>query len=51
MGLWYSLCNENFHYFPEGALEVSHYFRVPKAKREPKYTLIDLVEAAKTMEN
>ncbi len=51
MGLWCFLCNEHFHYFPEGALEMWHYFRVPKAKREPKYTLIDFVEAAKAMEN
>ncbi len=24
MGLWRFLYNENFHYFPEGALEVCH---------------------------
>ncbi len=42
MGLWCFLCNENFHYCPEGALE---------EWREPKYTVIDFVEAAKPMEN
>ncbi len=27
MGLWRFLNNENFHYFPEGALEVYHRYR------------------------
>ncbi len=27
MGLWRFLYNENFHYFPEGALEVCHRYR------------------------
>ncbi len=27
MGLWRFLYNENFHYFPEGALEVRHRYR------------------------
>ncbi len=49
MGLWYFLYKENFHYFPEGALEVLQYRRVVRAKREPKYPLFDFVEAAKAM--
>ncbi len=28
MGLWRFLYNENFHYFPEGALEVCHMYRI-----------------------
>ncbi len=28
-----------------------HYLYVPRIKREPKFTLIDFVEAAKAMEN
>ncbi len=51
MGLWRFLYNENFHCFPEGSLEVCPYLHVPKVKREPKYTLIEFVEAAKTMED
>ncbi len=51
MGLWRILYNENFHYFPEGALEVCFYLHMPRVKREPKYTLIECVEAAKAMEN
>ncbi len=51
MGLWRFLYNENFHYFPEGALEVCPYLHVPRVKHEPKHTLIELVEATKTMEN
>ncbi len=51
MSLLRFLYNENFHYFPEGALEVCPYLYVPRVKREPKYTLIELVEAAKAMEN
>ncbi len=49
MGVWHFLYNENFHYFPEGALEVCPYPHVPRVKREAKYTLIDFVEAAKAM--
>ncbi len=45
------LYNANFHYFPEGALEVCPYLHVSRVKREPTYTLIDFVEAAKAMEN
>ncbi len=41
MGLWRFLCNENFDYFPEGAIEVCSHLHVPKIKREPKYTLIE----------
>ncbi len=37
MGLWRFLFNENFHYFPEGALEVCPYLHVPRVKRESKY--------------
>ncbi len=51
MSLWRFLYNENFYYFPEGALEVFLYLPVPRVKREPKYTLIEFVEAAKAMEN
>ncbi len=51
MGLWPFLYNENFHYFPEGALEVCPHLHVPRVKREPKYTLIGIVEAAKAIEN
>ncbi len=42
---------QNFHYFPEAALEVWHYLHVPWVKREPKFTLIDFVEAAKALGN
>ncbi len=45
MGRWRFLCNESFHYFPEGTLEVCPYLYVPIVKREPKYTLIEFVEA------
>ncbi len=51
VGLWRFLYNENFYCFPEGALEVCPYFHVSRIKREPKYTLIEFVEAAKAMEN
>ncbi len=51
MGLKRFLYKESFHYFPEGALEVCPYLRVPRVKREPKYALIEFVEAAKAMEN
>ncbi len=51
MGLWSFLYNENLHYFPEGAQEVCPYLHLPRFKREPKYTLINFVEAAKEMEN
>ncbi len=51
MGLWRFLYNENFPYFLEGALEVCPYLHVPRVKREPKYTLIEFVEAAKAIEN
>ncbi len=51
VGLWRFLYNENFYYVPEGALEVCPYLHVPRVKREPKYTLIEFVEAAKAMEN
>ncbi len=51
MGLWRFLYTENLYYFPDGALEVCPYLHVPRVKREPKYTLIEFVEAAKTMEN
>ncbi len=51
MGVWRFLYNENFHYFPEGALEVCHYLHLSRVKREPKYTLIDFVEAATAIEN
>ncbi len=51
MGLWRFLCHENFHYFPEGTLEVCPYLHVPRVEHEPKYTLIEFAEAAKTMEN
>ncbi len=50
MGLRYFLTNENFFNFPEGALEVCPYLHVPRVKREPKYTLIEFVEATKGME-
>ncbi len=30
MGLWRFLYNENFHYFPEGALEVCHRYRTSR---------------------
>ncbi len=43
------LYNANFHYVPEGALEMCPYLHVPRVK--PKYTLIEFVEAAKAMEN
>ncbi len=43
------LYTENFHYLPEGALEVCHYHRVHKVKREPKYTLINFMEAAQAI--
>ncbi len=49
MGLRRFLYNENFHYFPEGALEMCPYLHVPRVK--PKYTLIEFVEAAKAMED
>ncbi len=48
MDLWRFLLNRNVYYFPEGALEVCH---VPRFKREPKYTVIEIMEAAKAMEN
>ncbi len=51
MGLWRFLYNESFHNFAEGALKVCPYLHVPRVKREPKYTLIKFVEAAKAMEN
>ncbi len=51
MGLWRFLYIGNFYYFLEGMLEVWHYFRVSKAKREPKYTHFDFVEAAKAVDN
>ncbi len=51
MGCWRFHYNESFHYFPEDALEVWHYLHVPRVKREPKYTLIDFVEAAKALRN
>ncbi len=51
MGFWRFLYNENFHCFPEWALEVCPYPHVPRVKRESKYTLTDFVEAAKAMEN
>ncbi len=51
MGLWCFLYNENLQYFPERALEVCPYLDVPRVKREPKYTLIEFVDAAKAMEN
>ncbi len=51
MGLCRFLYKENFYYFPEGALEMCPYLHVPRVKHEPKYTLIELVEAAKAMEN
>ncbi len=47
-GLERFLYIESFHDFPEGALEVCQYHRLPRVKSEPKYTLIDFVEA---MEN
>ncbi len=50
-GLWRFLYNESFHFFPEGTLEVCPYLYVPIVKREPKYALIEFVEAAKAMEN
>ncbi len=50
MGIWRFLYNKIFHYFPEAALEVRHYLHVPRVKREPKYTLIELLEAAKAIE-
>ncbi len=49
--LWCFIYTENFHYFPEGALEVYHYHSVPRVKHEAKYTLINFMKAAKTMEN
>ncbi len=45
------LYNDNFRYFPEGGLVGWHYFHGSKAKREPKYGLIEIVEAAKAMKN
>ncbi len=51
MALWRFLYNENFHYFPEGALEVCHNLQVPIVKPEHKYSLIEFVVAAKAMEN
>ncbi len=45
VGLWRFLYNENFLYFPERALEECHNLYVPRVKREPKYTVIDFVEA------
>ncbi len=50
---WFNhwISSENFHYFPEGALGVCPYLHMPRAKREPKYTLFEFVEAAKAMEN
>ncbi len=51
MGLRRFLYNENFHYYPEGALQMCPYLHVPRVKREPKYTLIEFVEAAKAMED
>ncbi len=51
MGLCRFLYNENFYYFPEGALEVCPYLHVPRVKREPKYSLIEFMEAAKAMKN
>ncbi len=51
MGLWRFLYNESFHYFPEGELEVCSYLHVARVKREPKYTLVEFVEAAKAMVN
>ncbi len=51
MGLCRFLYNENFYYFPEGALEVCPYLLVPRVKREPKYSLIEFMEAAKAMKN
>ncbi len=51
MGLWRFLYKESFHYFPEGALEVCPYLRVPRVKREPKYTLINFSETTKAMKN
>ncbi len=50
MGLWGFLFNETFLYFPERVLEVCPY-HMPRVKREPKYTLIEFVEAAKAMAN
>ncbi len=47
-GLWRFLYNENFHCFIEGTLKALHVSRV---KREPKHTLIELVEARKAIEN
>ncbi len=49
-GLWRFLHYGNFHYFAEGVPEVCHYLHVPWVKHEPKYTLIDFVEAAKAIE-
>ncbi len=51
MSLWRFVCIENFHYFPEGALEMCPYLHVPRVKREPKYALIEFAEAAKAMEH
>ncbi len=51
MGLWHFLNIENFHYFPEGAVDVCPYIHVPRVKHEPKYTLIEFVDAARAMEN
>ncbi len=51
MGRWRFHYNESFHYFPKAALEVWHYLRVHRVKREPKYTLINFVEAAKALGN
>ncbi len=31
MGFWHFLYNETFHYFPEGALEVCHFFHLSAA--------------------
>ncbi len=50
VSLWRFLY-ENFYHFPEGALEACPYLHVPRVQREPKYSLIEFVEAAKTMEN
>ncbi len=49
--LWCFIYTENFNYFPQGALKVCHYHSLPRVKREPKYTLIDFMEAAQTKEN
>ncbi len=51
MGLWRFRYDENFHYFPEGALEVFHYLHMPWVKHEPQYIFIDFVDATKAIEN